>query len=65
MTVEGPDGGRYLADRDGRPIDNDYDGPAIEVVEGKRTLIRSQLDPASGTIIDALTRRQRPSDHRP
>ena len=44
---------RYLVDRQGRIMDDDYDGPAIKVIDGKRVAVESELDPASARIIRA------------
>lgn len=54
MTLEGPDGKRYFVDRDGRLLDEDYEGPAIRIVDGERVMVREHLDPASARIVDAL-----------
>jgi hypothetical protein len=44
---------RYLVDRR-RPVDDAYEGPAIKVIGGKRTVVVSELDPASADIVRSL-----------
>ena len=68
MTLEGRDGRRYLVDRAGRMLDDDYVGPAVYLdADGERVMVVKELDPNSAAIVRALialgeSRQDKPAD---